>query len=138
MNLAKKPKILLFACMQCSYTALDLAGTLKIQYQPTVRVVRFPCTGRIDIEHILRGIVNGADVVLICPCHKGDCGFRLGNLAADRRVRFVKNLLKDLGMDERRVQIHFVSAAEGSAIAQVVDKVTKEIIEEIGPSPFRK
>ena len=136
--MAKKPLILLFACMQCSYTALDLAGTLKIQYRPNVRVIRFPCTGRIDVEHILRGIVNGADVVVVAPCHKGDCAYKLGNLAADRRVRFVKNLLKELGMDERRVQIHYVSAAEGAEIARVIDQVTKEIIEEIGPSPFRK
>ncbi|MHA1784521.1 MAG: hydrogenase iron-sulfur subunit [Candidatus Helarchaeota archaeon] len=136
--MTKKPLILLFACMQCSYTALDLAGTLKIQYKPYVRVVRFPCTGRIDVEYILRGIVNGADVVIVAPCHKGDCAYKLGNLAADRRVRFVKNLLRDLGMDDRRVQIHFVSAAEGAEIARVIDKVTKEIIEEIGPNPFRK
>ena len=134
----KKPVIMLYACMQCSYTALDLAGTLKIQYNPIVRVIRFPCTGRIDIIHILKAIVDGADAVIVAPCHKGDCAYRLGNLAADRRVRFVKLLLEELNIDPRRVQIHFVSAAEGSRIAEVINNVAKEVVEEIGPNPFRK
>ena len=134
----KKPIIVLYACMQCSYTALDLAGTLKIQYDPIVRVVRFPCTGRIDINHILKALINGADAVIVAPCHKGDCAYKLGNLAADRRVRFVQNLLKELNLNPRRVQIHFVSAAEGAKIAEVINQVAKEVVESIGPSPFRK
>ncbi|MHC1591593.1 MAG: hydrogenase iron-sulfur subunit [Candidatus Helarchaeales archaeon] len=134
----QKPIIILFACMQCSYTALDLAGTLKIQYDPIVRVVRVPCTGRVDIIHVLKAIVSGADAVIVAPCHKGDCAYKLGNLAADRRVRFVKELLKELGLNPRRVQIHFVSAAEGAKIAEVINQVAREVIEEIGPSPFRK
>ncbi|MHA1379112.1 MAG: hydrogenase iron-sulfur subunit [Candidatus Helarchaeota archaeon] len=126
----------MFACMRCSYAASDLAGTLKLQYNPIVRVIRVPCTGRVDIIHILRGIVNGADAVIVVGCHKGDCGYISGNLAAERRVKFVSELLKQMNVNPDRVQMHFVSAAEANEVVQIVEKVAKQV-DEMGPSPFR-
>ena len=133
----KQPVILMFACTRCSYTASDLAGTLKIQYNPIVRIIRVPCTGRVDIIHLLRGIVHGADAVLTVGCHKGDCGYISGNLAAERRVRFVRNLLKQMNMNPDRVQMHFVSAAEANEVVAIIEKVAKQVL-EMGPSPFRE
>ncbi len=126
----------MFACMRCSYAASDLAGTLKIQYNPIVRIIRFPCTGRVDIIHLLRGIVDGADAVIVIGCHKADCGYVSGNLAAERRVKFVRNLLKQMNINPERVQMHFVSAAEANEVVQIIEKVAKQVV-EIGPSPFR-
>lgn len=122
--------------MRCSYAASDLAGTLKIQYNPIVRIIRFPCTGRVDIIHLLRGIVDGADAVIVIGCHKADCGYVSGNLAAERRVKFVRNLLKQMNINPERVQMHFVSAAEANEVVQIIEKVAKQVV-EIGPSPFR-
>ena len=132
----KQPVILMFACTRCSYTASDLAGTLKIQYNPIVRIIRVPCTGRVDIIHLLRGIVAGADAILVIGCHKGDCGFISGNLAAERRVKFVRNLLKQMHINPDRVQMHYVSAAEANEVVEIIEKVAKQVA-EMGPSPFR-
>lgn len=132
----KQPIILMFACKRCSYSASDLAGTLKLQYNPIVRIIRVPCTGRIDIIHLLRGIVDGADAILVLGCHKGDCGFISGNLACERRVKFVRNLLKEMKINQDRVQIEFVSAAEANEVVKIIERVANQV-SEMGPNPFR-
>lgn len=128
--------ILLLTCMRCGYGAADLAGTLKLHYDPAVRIVRYPCTGRIDITHILKGLVDGADGVMVVGCIKGDCGYKIGNLACERRVKFVKNILRVLRLGEDRVNMYFLSAADAtkfvSAVEDMVDQVKKA-----GPNPLK-
>jgi len=123
-------------CMQCMYAASDLAGTMKLQYDVTSRIIRMPCTARLDINFILKALQEGADGVLIVGCHPGDCAYKTGNLGAERRVRFARKLVAQLGLDENRVKMVFVSAAEGNKFAAEVNKFADEI-RKIGPNPIR-
>ena len=132
----KDMNIIVFGCMQCMYAASDLAGTMKLQYDVTSRIIRMPCTARLDINFILKALQEGADGVLVVGCHVGDCAYKTGNLGAERRVRFTKKLIEQLGIDERRVKMVFVSAAEGDLFAKEVDTFADEI-REIGPNPIR-
>ncbi len=132
----KDMNIIIFGCMQCCYAAADLAGTMKMQYDVTSRLIRMPCTARLDINFILKALQEGADGVLVVGCHPGDCAYRTGNLGAERRVRFAKKLIEQLGLDERRVKMVFVSAAEGDLFAKEVNEFADEI-RAIGPNPIR-
>jgi F420-non-reducing hydrogenase iron-sulfur subunit len=118
------------------YAAADLTGTMKLQYDVTSRIIRMPCTARLDINFILKALQEGADGVLIVGCHPGDCAYKTGNLGAERRVRFARKLIKQLGFNENRVKMVFVSAAEADKFAADVNQFAKEI-REIGPNPIR-
>ncbi|MBD3160170.1 MAG: hydrogenase iron-sulfur subunit [Candidatus Lokiarchaeota archaeon] len=122
--------------MQCMYAAADLAGTMKLQYDVSARIIRMPCTARLDLNFILKALQEGADGVLIVGCHPGDCAYKTGNLGAERRVRFARKLVGQLGMNEERVKMVFVSAAEGDLFAKHINDFAKKI-REIGPNPIR-
>ena len=132
----KDMNIVIFGCMQCMYAAADLAGTMKLQYDASARIIRMPCTARLDINFILKALQEGADGVLVVGCHPGDCAYKTGNLGAERRVRFARKLVGQLGMNEDRVKMVFVSAAEGDKFAAEVNKFADEI-RKIGPNPIR-
>jgi len=132
----KDMNIIVFGCMQCMYAAADLAGTMKLQYDITSRIIRMPCTARLDINFILKALQEGADGVLVVGCHPGDCAYRTGNLGAERRVRFARKLVGQLGLNEDRVKMVFVSAAEGDKFVADVNKFAEEI-RKIGPNPIR-
>jgi F420-non-reducing hydrogenase iron-sulfur subunit len=118
------------------YAASDLAGTMKLQYDISARIIRMPCTAKLDINFMLKALQEGADGVLIVGRHPGDCAYKTGNLGAERRVRFTKKLIAQLGLDERRVKMVFVSAAEGDKFAADINKFAEEI-RAIGPNPIR-
>ena len=128
--------IIVMGCMQCMYAAADLTGTMKLQYDITSRIIRMPCTARLDINFILKALQEGADGVLIVGCHPGDCAYKTGNLGAERRVRFARKLIKQLGFNEGRVKMVFVSAAEADKFAADINQFAKEI-RELGPNPIR-
>ena len=132
----KDMNIVVMGCMQCMYAASDLAGTMKLQYDVSARIIRMPCTARLDINFMLKALLEGADGVLVVPCHPGDCAYKTGNLGAERRVRFAKKLIGQLGMDERRIEIAFVSAAEGDKFAKDINDYAK-VVRELGPNPIR-
>lgn len=132
----KDSNIIVIGCNQCMYAASDLAGTMKLQYDISSRIIRMPCTARLDINFILKALQEGADGVLVVGCHPGDCAYKTGNLGAERRVRFTKKLVESLGIDERRVKMVFVSAAEGDKFAQEINIFADEI-REVGPNPIR-
>jgi len=108
-----EPKIVAFVCTWCTYAGADLAGTSRMQYPPNVRVLKFPCTGRIDPVFILRAFQKGADGVLVSGCHPGDCHYMAGNFHARRRFAAFRALLGFVGVDLQRLQFSWVSAAEG-------------------------
>lgn len=122
-----EPKIIAFLCNWCSYAGADLAGTSRIQYPPNIRVVRVPCSGRIDPIFILASLQKGADGVLVSGCHPGDCHYLTGNYSARRRFALLKSLLEYIGLEEDRVQFSWVSAAEGARFARVVEQVTDRV-----------
>jgi F420-non-reducing hydrogenase iron-sulfur subunit len=124
---AYQPRIVAFVCNWCTYAGADLAGTSRMQYPPNVRIVKLPCTGRIDPLFILKAFEGGADAVLVSGCHPGDCHYTSGNYHARRRWAIFRHLLALTGIDERRVFFSWVSAAEGAKFADLIRDVTEKV-----------
>lgn len=127
-----KPRILVFCCNWCSYAGADLAGVSRLQMNPNFRVIRTMCSGRIDPEFILSAFKNGVDGILLTGCHPGDCHYISGNYKALRRYIVLKLLLKEMGIDEKRLQLEWISAGEGGRFQEVVNKFIKDIT-DFGP-----
>ncbi|MCK9276746.1 MAG: hydrogenase iron-sulfur subunit [Methanoculleus sp.] len=132
-----KPKIIAIICNWCSYAGADLAGGARIQYPPDIRAVRVMCTGRIDPLFILKAFQDGADGVLVSGCHFGDCHYLEGNFKAAKRMFLLKSVLKNIGLDDKRLRMTFVSASEGAKWGSVMTDVVKTI-NELGPSPLKE
>lgn len=132
-----EPRIIAFLCNWCSYAGADLAGTGRLQYPPYVRVIRVPCSGRINPIYIIKALADGADGVLVSGCHPGDCHYLSGNMYARRRFTVLKKLLTTAGIDSDRVQFTWVSASEGGRFAEVIREVTEKV-EKLGPSPIAR
>lgn len=132
-----KPKILAIICNWCSYAGADLAGGARIQYPPDIRAIRVMCTGRIDMLFILKAFVEGADGVLVSGCHFGDCHYLEGNYKAAKRMFMIKSLLKNIGIDDKRFRMTFVSASEGGKWGGVMEDVIAKV-KELGPSPIKE
>lgn len=132
-----KPKIIAIICNWCSYAGADLAGGARIQYPPDIRAIRVMCSGRIDPLFIMKALEDGADGVLISGCHFGDCHYLEGNYKSAKRMFYLKSVLKNLGIDDRRVRMTFVSASEGAKWATVIEDVVNTIT-ELGPSPLAR
>jgi len=130
------PKIVGFLCNWCSYAGADLAGVSRIQYPPTLRIVRVMCSGRIHPALILEAFRSGADGVLVAGCHLGDCHYISGNYKTQNRVLMLKKVLEQLGLEPERLRLEWVSASEGDRFAKVVKDMTEEI-KKLGPSPLR-
>lgn len=128
-----EPKIIAFLCNWCSYAGADLAGVSRIQYPPNIRVIRVPCSGRINPFYILKSLQRGWDGVLVSGCHPGDCHYLTGNYYARRKFAVLKKLLEYVGIEEGRVHFSWVSAAEGEKFSSVVREVT-ESIKRLGPA----
>ena len=131
------PKIQAIICNWCSYAGADLAGGARIQYPPDDRGVRVMCTGRVDMLFILKAFVDGADGVLVSGCHFGDCHYLEGNYKAAKRMFMIKSLLKNIGLDDKRFRMTFVSASEGAKWGKVMEDVSSKI-RELGPSPIKE
>lgn len=128
-----QPKIVAFICHWCSYAGADLAGISRIQYPPNIRIIRLPCSGRVNPLYVIKALEQGADGVLISGCHPGDCHYSEGNFYARRRFAMLKKLLEYGGIDPRRFQMSWVSAAEGDKWAEIVRGVVEEV-RKIGPN----
>jgi coenzyme F420-reducing hydrogenase delta subunit len=127
-----KPKIIAFVCNWCTYAGADLAGTSRLKYDVNIRVIKVPCSGRIDPLFIIKAFEQGADGVLVSGCHPGDCHYTSGNYHARRRWIVFSELLRFLGIPEDRVQFAWVSAAEGAKWADLVNDVVAKV-RELGP-----
>ncbi|NQS98227.1 MAG: hydrogenase iron-sulfur subunit [candidate division Zixibacteria bacterium] len=127
-----EPKILGLLCNWCSYTGADLAGTARMKYPPNMRSVRVMCSGRVDPGFILEAFRSGADGVLICGCHPGDCHYVEGNYKCMRRIPLTQMLLKGMGIDPKRLRLEWVSASEGARFMEIVTEFTEQI-RELGP-----
>ena len=121
------PKIISFACNWSTYVAADLAGTNKVQYPPSLRLIRFMCAGRITPTFILDALTDGADGVIVSGCHFEDCHYISGSRKAEKVVETTRKLMNLLGMDGRRLRFELISAAEGQKFATVAREFTEEI-----------
>lgn len=130
-----EPKIVGFLCNWCSYGAADLAGTSRIKYSGNIRIIRVMCSGRVDPTFILKAFEKGADGVLVCGCHVGDCHYMEGNIKAARRIPLLKKMLTQLGIEDERLRLEWCSAAEGKRFATIVDDMT-ERIRKLGPFDY--
>jgi coenzyme F420-reducing hydrogenase delta subunit len=122
-----EPKIVAFVCTWCTYAGADLAGTSRMLYPSNVRVIKFPCTGRIDPVFILKAFQKGADGILVSGCHPGDCHYMAGNFHARRRFAVFRKLLEFIGVDLARLEFSWVSAAEGGKWVEIVTELTERI-----------
>lgn len=127
-----EPRIVAFFCNWCTYTASDLAGTARLTYAPNVRVIRIMCSGRLDPQFVLAALRQGADGVLIGGCHPGDCHYQEGNYKALRRHKLLKRMLKNLGLEDERVRLEWISASEGDKVQKVINEMTEQI-RRLGP-----
>jgi coenzyme F420-reducing hydrogenase delta subunit len=128
-----EPRIIGFLCKWCSYAGADLAGSGRKKYPANVRILKVPCSGRVDPLLILKGLRLGFDGVMVSGCHPGDCHYQTGNYRARRRIALTKKFLEYIGIPEERLKASWVSASEGAKFAQVVAAVVKDI-EEVGPN----
>src|SRR5664279_616824 len=132
------PRVVAFVCNWCTYAGADLTGTSRIKYATNVKIMRFPCTGRIDYMLLLKSFAEGADGIIVSGCHPNDCHYTSGNFHARRRWVVFRNMLDFLGIDVRRITFSWVSAAEGAKWAELVNETVKNI-RELGPyTEYRK
>jgi len=131
-----EPRIIAFLCNWCTYTGADLAGTSRMQYPPNIRVIRLMCSGSLDPVYVLKALLEGADGVLIGGCHPGDCHYMSGNYKARRRVAILREILAQLGVDEDRVWLRWISASEGRLFADTVQEMV-DALQAKGPNPFK-
>ena len=127
-----QPKIVAFFCNWCTYTAADLAGVSRIKQAPNIRVIRVMCSGRVDPQFILDSFAKGADGVLIGGCHPGDCHYQEGNYKCLRRFQMIKRMVKELGIEDDRLRLEWISASEGERVKVVVNDMTEKI-RDLGP-----
>lgn len=132
-----EPKIMGFLCNWCAYAGADLAGVSRIQYPPNIRIVRVMCSGRVDPSFILEALKDGADGVLVAGCHlPSDCHYISGNFKALRRIKLLKKVLEQFGIEPERVRLEWGSASEGDKFATVVKDMVEQI-KKLGPNPLK-
>ena len=134
--MSEKPIVLAFCCHYCAYAAADLAGSMRLAYPQGARVVRLPCTGKVDILHILRSFEKGADGVYAVGCMEGDCHYTGGNFRARKRIEQAKKILDTVGVGGERVEMFNLSAGMGGRFAEIVREMD-ERMRALGPSPIR-
>lgn len=128
-----EPKIVAFCCNYCAFAAADLAGAMRLQYPPNVRIVKLPCTGTVDTILLLKAFEDGADAVFVAGCLEGECHYLEGNLRAKKRVEYVKKLLAEVGIEPERIEMFNLSSAMGGRFAEIVEEMT-ETVTNLGPT----
>ncbi len=129
-----EPLIIGFCCNWCSYAGADLAGVSRIQYPTNLRIIRVMCSGMVHPNLVIDALTKGADGVLMCGCHLGDCHYQEGNYKAEKRAEAIRLMLEDFGLETERFRLEWVSAAEGPRFAQVVGEFTEQV-RSLGPNP---
>ncbi|MHC4074040.1 MAG: hydrogenase iron-sulfur subunit [Planctomycetota bacterium] len=127
-----EPKIVAYCCNFCAFAAADLAGAMRLQYPPNVRIVRLPCTGKVDAIHLMKAFEDGADGVFVAGCLEGQCHYLEGNLRAKKRVAYVKKLLAEVQIEPERIDMFNLSSAMGGRFAEIVEEMTQRI-KDLGP-----
>lgn len=131
-----EPLIIGFCCNWCSYAGADLAGVSRQQYPPNLRIIRVMCSGMVHPNLVIDALTKGADGVIICGCHPGDCHYLEGNLKAENRKEAIELMLEDFGLEPERFRLEWVSASEGPRFAEVIREMT-EAVRALGPSPYK-
>ena len=130
------PTIVAFLCNWCAYTGADLAGTSRLRYAPNIRIIRIMCSGRLEPTFILKAFKEGADGVLVCGCHPGDCHYQEGNYKCLRRFMLIEKYIQQMGIEKDRLKLEWISASEGKQFAELVNNMTKALL-TLGPSKVK-
>ncbi len=130
--MAYEPKILGIFCNWCSYSGADYAGTARMKIAPNLRIVRVMCSGRVEPLHVMEAFKAGADGVLVAGCHPGDCHYISGNHRAARRIPLLKRMLEQLGIEDERVRLEWISASEGKELSEIAAEMTEQL-KALGP-----
>lgn len=128
--------IIAYCCEHCAYAAADLAGGLRMQYPPTIKIIQLPCTGRVDARMVLSAIEDGADGVMVAGCMPGDCHYLEGNFSAKRRVEYIRSLLSQIGLEPERVRMYNLSSAMAGRFVAITQEMN-ENIQSLGKNPLR-
>ena len=108
---------------------------MRLSYPADIKVIQVPCTGRVDIIHLLNAIEDGADGVYVAGCLEGECHYREGNYKAKRKVAYVKQVLTDIGVEPERVEMYNLSSAQGARFAEIAEEMAEKI-KALGPTPL--
>jgi len=127
-----EPQIMCFLCKWCTSSAADAAGTSRLHHTPNNINMRVMCSSRVDPQHILYAFKEGADGVFLGGCHPGDCHYVEGNYKTLRRITLFQIMLRDLGIDPKRLRLEWISAAEGKKYAETMTEFTEQI-RALGP-----
>ena len=128
-----EPVIIAFCCHYCAYSAADLAGSARLQYPANIRIIRTPCTGRLEVDFFLKAFERGADGVIVAGCEEGSCHFKEGNLIAKRRVNSTRNLLEEIWVDKERLRMVNIGAADARKFANTIKEMV-ETVRKLGPA----
>jgi F420-non-reducing hydrogenase iron-sulfur subunit len=132
-----RPEITVFSCIYCAYMAADTAGALRQQYPANVKIIRLPCTGKVDAQYLLNAFEKGADGVYVVGCTLGNCHHERGNERGKARLERTKQILANVGIQPERLEMFFVSGAMGATFARIAGEMT-ERIKELGPNPLKE
>jgi F420-non-reducing hydrogenase iron-sulfur subunit len=132
-----RPTIVAFLCNWCAYTGADLAGTSRLRYAPNIRIIRVMCSGRIEPTFVFKAFQQGADGVLVCGCHPGDCHYHEGNYKCLRRFKLIQKFIGQMGIEKDRLQLEWISASEGQQFAELVNNMTKTLL-LLGPVKIKR
>ena len=135
-NGAFEPRIVAFTCQYCAYASVDLAGTLHRPYPASLRVIRLPCSGKLDTIHVLKAFEDGADGVCLIACTEANCHHIDGSKRARQRIAYIQSLLKEIGLEPERLAILTATSAMDGSFPQAARALT-ESIRKLGPSPLR-
>ena len=130
-----EPKIIAFCCNWCSYAGADLAGVSRLQYPPNIRIIRVMCSSMVHPNLVIDALTQGADGIIMCGCHHGDCHYIEGNVRAESRAEAINLMLEDFGLEGERFRLEWISASEGPKFAEVMREMV-ETIKALGPSPY--
>jgi coenzyme F420-reducing hydrogenase delta subunit len=132
-----KPDLTVFTCIYCGYMAADTAGSLRHEYPANNKIIRLPCTGKIDVQFLLKAFEEGADGVYIVACGLGNCHHEHGNERSLARMKRARQLLVNIGLEPERLDMFFVSGGMGATFAEITNEMT-ERIQALGPSPLKE
>jgi len=132
-----RTRIVGFCCNYCGYASADLAGLRHLGYSPDVMIIRLPCSGRVDVLHILRAFRKGADAVFVAGCLEKNCNFEYGNIEAKKRVEHARRIMSDLGIEPERLEMFNVASNMGWKFKEIVDEMVSRV-DKLGPCPLRK
>jgi F420-non-reducing hydrogenase iron-sulfur subunit len=132
-----EPLLIAFCCQYCSYSAADLAGSMRLQYPANVRIVRTPCTGRLEVEFFMKAFEKGTDGILVAGCLEGGCHFTEGNLLARGRVGYTRKFLSESGLEEERIRMINISAAQARPLVDHINDMLATL-KKLGPNPLTK